>query len=136
MTSPATLTMANMTNWRPRGREQRVNPQAQGQVESLAVWILRARESNYFKWQLANRLGRISRRLEELSEHRAGVIARKEAVEQYLAAGLNHSFVEYPSPRNRFQRRTPTPLDLNPSEVVDHLESQMEMDRGGNAESL
>ncbi len=36
--------------------------QARGQVETLALWMYRARGSNYFRWQLANRLGHVARR--------------------------------------------------------------------------
>ncbi len=105
---------------------------AEGQVEALAVWFLRARKGNYFKWQLANRLGRLAHRLNETSWQRSRRASRNEAVEQYLEAGLNYSFMDFPASNNRFRRAAPTPLDLNPGEVVDYLESQVEMGRGSH----
>ena len=117
-----------------RGR-LRVYP-AHGQVESLASWIARARRGNYFKWQLANRLGRMSQRLEELSGGKNGGPAPANEVQSYLSAGINSSFVDFPNPRHPFQHNPPTPLDLDPARVVDYLESQTEVSRGRRAQSL
>jgi energy-coupling factor transporter transmembrane protein EcfT len=110
---------------RPAARKARVRKPAEGQVEALTLWIHKARKGNYFKWQLANRLGRISRRINELSGQRAS--PGGEAVEKYLDAGLNHSFVDFPTSRNRFQPPVATALDLDPKDVVDYLESQLEL---------
>lgn len=101
----------------------------EGQVESLAICIIRGRNSNYFKWQVANRLARLVRRLSEGLMRPEDLDARVQPVQQYLAAGLNQSYVDFPAPPSRFQRRTPTPLDLDPNEVVDYMESQMELSR-------
>jgi hypothetical protein len=60
---------------------------------------------------------------------REGEGSGNEAVERYLEAGLNTSFVDYPSPK-RFQHSAPTPLDLDPQEAIAYLESQMELSRG------
>jgi energy-coupling factor transporter transmembrane protein EcfT len=121
-------------NFLPEPRSSKRKPlksrPAAGQVEALSEWILKSRKGNYFKWQLANRLGRISRRLAETSGDQLGSDPRNEAVDKYLDAGINYSFVDFPSPRNRFHRKEPTPLDLDPKEVVDYLESQMEQRRG------
>ena len=106
----------------------RRRPPARDKSKSWPLWIHRARNSNYFKWQLANRSG--SDRWQAAANRRDGEAVRREriaSVEEYLAAGLEHSFVDFPMPRHRFQRRTPTPLDLPPAEVVDYLESQMEI---------
>jgi hypothetical protein len=106
----------------------------QGPVESLAVWIVRARTSNYFKWQLANRLGRIARRLRD---PRVGPGREATpAVAAYLTAGIENSFVDFPSSGRRLRPHRATPLDLDPVKVVDHLESEMEIGSGSNAESL
>ncbi len=98
----------------------------EGQVEALAVWLRKSRDGNYFKWQLANRLGRIARSLGEDSSGGGRVHAPDEAVERYLDAGLNYSFVDFPSRRNRFQSAPRTPLDADPKKVAEYLESQME----------
>jgi energy-coupling factor transporter transmembrane protein EcfT len=112
---------------RPSPRKPLKRGPAEGQVEALAVWILKARKGNYFKWQLANRLGRIARRLAEASGQQNKPVSGNEAVNKYLDAGLNYSFVDFPGPRKRFHRSPPTPLDLDPNEAVDYLESQMEL---------
>jgi hypothetical protein len=110
-------------------RRQIHRPLLEGQVESLAVCLLRGRNSNYFKWQVANRLARLARRVSEGFMQPEGTEAPAESVQQYLAAGLNQSFVDFPAPRSRFRRRTSTPLDLDPNDVVDYLESRMELSR-------
>jgi hypothetical protein len=120
-----------------RSDKERARPAApRGQVETLALWIHRARSSNYFKWQLANRLGRLAVKFDELAGRRGQGRPRVAPVEDYLAAGLQHSFVDFPVPRNRFQRRLPTPLDLPPVEVVEYIESQMETANGRHTQGL
>ena len=111
----------------PSKRKEHIHKPAEGQVEALAVWIHKARKGSYFKWQLANRLGRIARRLNELTGQQAKTSSNKEGVEKYLDAGLNNSFVDFATPKNRFRHSRPTPLELDPKEVVDYLESQMEL---------
>ena len=117
-------------------RRERQRGRSEGQVEALAIWIRKARQGNYFKWQLANRFGQIARRLDESSDWPAGQASALPAVEQYIDAGLNHSFVDFPTPRNRFQRMEPTPLDLDPHVVADYLESQLEKDHDRRPRSL
>lgn len=111
---------------RASNRKEPVHHRSQGEVEALTVWISKAQQGNYFRWQLANRLGRIARRLEE----RAGPGGRQPsadaAVEQYLDAGLNYSFVDFPTVRNPLAAARHTPLDLDPRRAADYLESQME----------
>ena len=96
-----------------------------GQVETLARWIIKSEKGTYFKWQIANRLGWIGLGLRETSERRGSFQSMNEAVEKYLEAGLTTSFVDYPN-----RKSVPTPLDVNPKEVIDYLEKQMEMSRG------
>lgn len=98
----------------------------EGQVEALALWIRKSRGGNYFKWQLANRLGRIARGLDESAGSGGRFPAADEAVQRYLDAGLNYSFVDFPSPRNRFRSAPKTPLEVNLNQVADYLASQME----------
>jgi hypothetical protein len=115
---------------------QKHGARPQGPVESLAIWIVRARTSTYFKWQLANRLGRIARRLRDPRVEPGREASHAVAVAAYLTAGIENSFVDFPSPPRRLQRHQATPLDLDPVKVVDHLESEMEIGSGSNAESL
>ncbi len=98
----------------------------EGRVEALALAIHRARNSNYFKWQLANRLGRLARRISDGSG-RALDGDGDTTIQQYLAAGLNQSFVDFPTPRGPFARRVATPLDTDPGQVIAYLESRMEL---------
>jgi hypothetical protein len=115
---------------KPRRRREQTRRLIEGQVESLATWIAKSRHGNYFKWQLANRLGRIARGLDDSASSSALVPSGDEAVDRYLDAGLNYSFVDFPSRGNRFQRAPRTPLDLDPSKVADYLESRMENTSG------
>jgi hypothetical protein len=108
----------------PRRETRRHRPP--GEVESLANWIVRARHGNYFKWQIANRFGRIARRLNDVSGPGGRQHSPDEAVESYLDAGTNYSFVDFLRPRNRFERLSRTPLDIDLRRVADYLESQME----------
>jgi len=109
---------------------------ATGQVAAVALWLKRSRTSNYFRWQLANRLGRVSRRLEEICDRYPERGGPGQAVAGYLAAGLNRSFVDFPLSRRLFQRPASTPLDLEPAEVVEYLESLSSVDRANHADSL
>jgi hypothetical protein len=120
----------------PSSRASRRRPPQLGQVESLAIWILRARTSNYFKWQLANRLGRIAHKLAAPPATLTGQNSRPTAVAAYLSAGVEHSFVDFPAPRHRWQRPRVTPLDLDPVEAVEALESQMEIGHGRHGRGI
>ena len=102
----------------------------EGEVEALAIWVRKSRQGNYFKWQLANRFGRIARRLDDVSGPGGRQPSTDDAVEKYLDAGLNYSFVDFPGPRSWFERPPRTPLDLDPGRVADYLESQMEQKSG------
>lgn len=117
-------------DFRSSGRKEPVRRWPEGQVEELTRWVVRARHGNYFKWQLANRLGRIARALEEGWARGGGRPPADPTVEKYLDAGLNYSFVDFPSRRSRFERARRTPLDVDPTIVADYLESQMEKNRG------
>lgn len=114
-------------------KEEPIHKPARGQIETLAGWLVKADKGTYFKWQIANRLGHIGLEVKETSERRTrrepvlseAKASANEAVEKYLEAGVNTSFVDYPN-----QKSVSTPLDVNPKEVVDYLETQLEMSRG------
>jgi hypothetical protein len=109
---------------------------AGGQVAAVALWLVRSRTSNYFKWQLANRLGRVSKRLDELVGRHADSEANGTAVAGYLAAGLEHSFVDFPSSPRLFRRPAVTALDVDLRQVVGYLESRTFKGQDDNADSL
>lgn len=111
---------------RPSRRAEMVRHRLQGEVEALTAWIAKSSQGNYFKWQLANRMGRIAHRLEELAGPGGRDPSADQDVERYLDAGLNYSFVDFPTVRNALARGRRTALDLDPRRAADYLESQME----------
>ncbi len=116
----------------PSGSRSRTpSPAPEGRVASLAIGLQRALTSNYFKWQVANRLGRLARRISEPSKAPLEFERGLDAISRYLSAGLNQSFVDFPGPRSRFARRLPTPLDVDPEQVVSHLEARMDLRHDG-----
>ncbi len=119
---------------RRRGKKE---PPKVGPIENLAESISLSNKGIYFKWLVANRLGKITRdwiayreRLEK--RWQANDLARLAGqapadVYNYLDAGLNGSFADYPRPRLPFiQKRKATPLDIDPNRVLDTLENEME----------
>ncbi len=54
------VVIASMVSWISIGKksEEPAKP-SQGNMEILAGWITKAREGNYFKWKLANRLAKL-----------------------------------------------------------------------------
>jgi hypothetical protein len=107
----------------------------QGPVEGLAVSIQRADKGIYFKWVVANRLGKLAYQilLQRENGRPRSVFApllgadwepRKE-LQQYLETGLHGSFADFPHTGNLLGSQR-TPLDLNVTEAVDFLESQVE----------
>ncbi len=123
-----------------RPRRRRAEKQ-RGAVESLADSVKKANRGIYSRWLIANRLGKIMRdwlAYRERMDKRwhandlAGMDGQApEAVRRYLDAGLNGSFADYPRPRWSFlRRRVPTPLDIDPNDALDYLESHMEAESG------
>jgi hypothetical protein len=113
----------------------------QGGVESLAGWFLRAPRGLYYKWLLAQRLGKLARELVAFNARQTAPSAHEalngpgwdppREVGAYLESGLNGSFADYPRPRRwrkPFQPLPPTPLDLDPARAIDYIESKMEKD--------
>ena len=106
-----------------------------GTLEDLSVWITRAPEGVYYKWLIANRLGRIARetleqRVPHNGDERSGHLAGgdwhpSDPVRAYLEVGLNGSFADYPGWRRPWQRADRTPLDISLPEVLDFLEKQL-----------
>lgn len=105
-----------------------------GQVENLSHWVKRTERGIYFKWLIANRLGKIAH---EILLQRLGGRTRSyfdpltgpdwtpdASVQQYLEAGLRGSFADYPQRRWFFSKPVPTPFDRDVKEVLEYLESQ------------
>lgn len=116
---------------------QQKKPPEKGAVESMAESLNKADRGIYFKWSVANRLGKIMRDWiayrERLDQRwQANDLARlagqvSPEVYQYLDAGLNGSFADYPRPKLPFfRKKIKTPLDLDPNLVLDAIENEME----------
>lgn len=104
------------------GRRPTSHALRSGPVNVTADSLWRARSSNYFRWQLAHRLGRAVSMLP--TSPAADPLAGKldAAIAAYLDAGVNHSFVEFSTPHLPFARRAGSPLDVSADEVVQYLE--------------
>lgn len=123
-------------NGGPQGQVEDATKPVKGPVEELAVSLEKAHGGIYLKWQIAHRLGKLARDLlvqrgDRVSNKVIAPLAGRDwhpsrPVEEYLEAGLNGSFADYPTPRWPFGRPQPTPLDLDVNTTVEFLEGQME----------
>jgi hypothetical protein len=124
------------------GTDEKFNPKEkpkskppQGQVEGLAISIHKTKRGVYFKWIVANRLGKLAYQMlvRREGDQRRSVFAPLISVDwrpdprlqKYLETGLHGSFSDYPD-SERFTRSTASPLDLEVREAVEFLESQLE----------
>ena len=108
-----------------------------GKVESLAVAMQKSKRGIYFKWLVANRLGKLAHQILVLREHgrERSVFAPlmgegwepETGLRQYLEKGLHGSFADFPNTGiGYFSRPQKTSLDYNVTEVIEFLESQVE----------
>ncbi|HEY3475187.1 MAG TPA: hypothetical protein VGK56_11300, partial [Anaerolineales bacterium] len=107
----------------------------EGQVESLAIWLKKADHGIYFKWLVANRLGKLAYQilLQRESGRPRSVFAPLVGpdwepsgdLQRYLETGLHGSFADFPAP-GRLAPHQPTPLDHSVAEAVDFLEAQVD----------
>lgn len=119
-----------------RRREPEKTKPPQGQVEGLAIWLRKAEKGIYFKWLVANRLGKLAYQilLHRESGRPRSVFAPllgedwepSSEVRRYLETGLHGSFTDFPGQGNRLSAPPRTPLDLNVAEAVDFLEEKIE----------
>ena len=133
----------------PFHRKQRKEEKsAVGSIEGFAHWISKSPRGTYYKWLIANRLGKIAR---EILAQREGHIGGRtfgrlegrgwnppEKISDYLEAGLNGSFADFPQPRWPLRLKTPkpTPLDMDLGQMVDYLEKEMETTQHGNRKGI
>ncbi len=104
-----------------------------GTVETLAVALDKSQKGIYFKWLIANRLGRLAYEILLQREHgkprsvfapltSEGWEATPE-VQEYLERGLHGSFADFPNSRwGSFSPPEKTPLDHDVADVVEFLE--------------
>lgn len=108
-----------------------------GNVETLALALQKSKKGIYFKWLIANRLGRLAYQILLQREHgkprsvfapltSEGWDAPPE-VQAYLEKGLHGSFADFPNSRwGNFAPPEKTPLDHEVKDVMDFLESKVE----------
>jgi len=125
-----------------------------GHIEILADWIKKSGRGTYYKWLVANRLGKDAREI--LAQREGNPISKKfnafpkrhrdnltgrgwnppQKIDTYLNIGLNGSFTNILRPRWFWQSPPPTPLDVEIQQVIDYLEDEMEMEHGRDSKSI
>jgi hypothetical protein len=105
-------------------------------VENLAVSLRRAEQGTYFKWVIANRLGKLAYNilLQRESGKPRSVFAPllgvdwepSKELQSYLESGLHGSFADFPTVSRFSGSHQKTPLDVNVVEAVEFLESHLE----------
>lgn len=126
-------------------RQPQVKPKPKvGQVEGLAISLRKAERGIYFKWLVANRLGKLAY---QLLLHRESGRPRSvfaplvgndwepsKDLQTYLETGLHGSFADFPNVKRPLGALPKTPLDLDVTQAVEFLESQVE--NGHSPQSL
>lgn len=130
------LTFSLVPKVKPAPREQPKSRPKSGQVEDLAIWLGRARGGVYFKWLIANRLGKLAYQilLHRESGRPRTVFAPlvgadwepSRELQEYLETGLHGSFSDFPSLKGPLAVPPKTPLDYEVRQAVEFLESQVE----------
>ncbi len=116
-------------------QEPRSRPRV-GQVEELTIWLRRVKGGTYFKWLVANRLGKLAYQmlLQRESGRPRSVFAPlvgldwepPQELRMYLEHGLHGSFADFPHTGARFNAPPKTPLDYEVRQAVEFLETQLE----------
>jgi len=124
---------------RERGREwveEDTSPQ-QGPLQATARQIAQTGEGMYYKWLIANRMGKLARSILYLRSGQESApnspLAGRDwnppaEVGAYLDSALMRTFADFPRKR-RFSRPPETPFDIDLNQVISYLESQMENQR-------
>ena len=102
-------------------------------LETLTGWLVKAPGGVYYKWLIANRLGKIAQELfdqgsislknRSLTPVNRGELSLTDPVIEYIEVGLFGSFADHPHPRLPWVKASSSPLDMDPMEVVTQLES-------------
>ena len=111
-----------------------------GGVEALATTLKKREKGIYFKWLVANRLGKLAYQilLQRENGRPRSVFAPLTSpgwdatpeIQTYLEKGLRGSFAEYPlARRGSFAAPAKTPLDQDVKDVIDFLESKQDVAR-------
>jgi hypothetical protein len=108
-----------------------------GKVESLAASIHKSSRGIYFKWLVANRLGKLAYQILEQRERGkprsifAPLVGEDwqpdEGLRRYLEKGLHGSFADFPNSGNRYFSSPPkTLLDHDVADAIEFLELQIQ----------
>jgi hypothetical protein len=110
-----------------------------GPVQTFSGWINKSSSGIYFKWLVANRLGKLAHQIllqrgnekpRSVFEPLTGPDWHPTAdLQNYLESGLHRSFADFPNPRKLFAPPAKTSLDLDINKAVDFLESQIDDSR-------
>jgi hypothetical protein len=130
------LVYSAMPPMRPARKEVPKPQPRHGQVEDLAVWLARTKSGVYFKWLVANRLGKLAY---QILVHRESGRPRtvfqplvgedwhpSRDLQEYLETGLHGSFSDFSSPKYPLAVQPKTPLDFEVRNAIEFLESQVE----------
>jgi len=117
-----------------RERLQLIRTSQKGPVDGLAARIKDSRRGVYSRWRVARALGILAVEILELRGSKSGRVKELKGkdwnpppgVQEYLEAGLNNSFADFPLSRKK------TPFSIDVEKVVTYLESQLEMNRDNN----
>lgn len=126
-----------LTEIRPARKLVPISRPDRGKVESLAAAIQKSERGIYFKWLVANRLGKLAHQILQQNENGKTRSVFDPLVgegwepaiglRQYLEKGLHGSFADFPNTRNRYFISPPkTSLDHDVAEVIEFLESKVE----------
>jgi hypothetical protein len=131
------LAFSMMPRFKPPQREAIKAAPRRGQVEDLSIWLGRAKSGVYFKWLVANRLGKLAYQI--LVQRESGrprsvfnpLVGQdwqpSRELQEYLETGLHGSFSEFSSTNTpRWIAQPKTPLDYEVKDAVEFLESQVE----------
>lgn len=122
---------------KPKRKFVQIEKNERGGVESLAAALQKSNKGVYFKWLVANRLGRLAQQMLVQRGHGKprspfeplagdGWKSTPE-IQTYLEKGLHGSFAEFPNSHwNTIAPPVKTSLDHNVDEVVEFLESKVE----------
>jgi len=134
------LVFSAMPQFKP-ARNEKVKPKPRnGQVEDLSIWLGRTKSGVYFKWLVANRLGKLAYQI--LSQRESGrprsvfnpLIGEdwqpSKELQDYLETGLHGSFSDFSGSNSLMTAQPKTPLDYDINDAVTFLESQVENEKG------
>jgi hypothetical protein len=137
------LAYSAMPSIKPVRREAVKPPPRHGQVEDLAIWLGRTKSGVYFKWLVANRLGKLAY---QILVHRESGRPRtvfqplvgddwrpSRELQAYLETGLHGSFSDFPSSKSPLAAQPKTPLDYEIHQAIEFLETQVENGRDGGS---